>query len=323
MSQTAPTLAVHETSKKIIANVERCIVGKRKHLVLSLVSWFSGGHILLEDVPGVAKTMLARALAASVGGRFKRIQCTPDLLPGDITGSSIFNQKTTEFEFRPGPVFANILLADEINRTTPRAQSALLEAMAESSVTVDGKTHRLPPPFLVIATQNPVDHEGTFPLPEAQLDRFFMKFTLGYPSMEEELRMLQLLEGEHPIDTLTPVASVEELLEAQRLVKQVYVDPKVRQYMLQIVHETRAHSDLALGGGPRSTIALFRAAQAMAAIRGRSFVQPDDVKRILGPVMSHRLILRPESRLRRLNADQVLDGIISEIAVPTLEEPTR
>lgn len=323
MSHTVPTLAVHETSKKIIANVERCIVGKRKQLVLSLVSWFSGGHILLEDVPGVAKTMLARALAGSVGGRFKRIQCTPDLLPGDITGSSIFNQKTTEFEFRPGPVFANILLADEINRTTPRAQSALLEAMAESSVTVDGKTHRLPPPFLVIATQNPVDHEGTFPLPEAQLDRFFMKFTLGYPSMEEELRMLQLLEGEHPIDTLTPVASVEELLEAQRLVKQVYVDPKVRQYMLQIVHETRAHSDLALGGGPRSTIALFRAAQAMAAIRGRSFVQPDDVKRILGPVMSHRLILRPESRLRRLNADQVLDGIISEIAVPTLEEPTR
>jgi MoxR-like ATPase len=310
MSQTAPALAVHETSKKIIANVERCIVGKRKQLVLSLVSWFSGGHILLEDVPGVAKTMLARALAASVGGRFKRIQCTPDLLPGDITGSSIFNQKTTEFEFRPGPIFANILLADEINRTTPRAQSALLEAMAESSVTVDGKTH-------------PVDHEGTFPLPEAQLDRFFMKFTLGYPSMEEELRMLQLLEGEHPIDTLTPVASVEELLEAQRLVKQVYVDPKVRQYMLQIVHETRAHSDLALGGGPRSTIALFRASQAMAAIRGRSFVQPDDVKRILAPVMSHRLILRPESRLRRMNADQVLDGIVAEIAVPTLEEPTR
>ncbi|MFN7730573.1 MAG: AAA family ATPase [Pirellula sp.] len=315
--------AVHETSRKIIANVEQCIVGKRKQLVLSLVSWFSGGHILLEDVPGVAKTMLARALAASVGGSFKRVQCTPDLLPGDITGSSIFNQKTSEFEFRPGPVFANILLADEINRTTPRAQSALLEAMAEASVTVDGKTHRLPPPFLVIATQNPVDHEGTFPLPEAQLDRFFMKFSLGYPSMEEELRMLQLLEKQHPIDALAPVVSVQELLEAQRLVKEVYVDPKVRQYLLQIVHETRGNENLALGGGPRSTIALFRASQAMAAIRGRAFVQPDDVKRILGPVMSHRLILRPESRLRKITADQVLDGIVAEIAVPTLEEPTR
>ncbi len=317
------TQAVFETSKKIIANVERCIVGKRKQLVLSLVSWFSGGHILLEDVPGVAKTMLARALAASVGGRFKRIQCTPDLLPGDITGTSIFNQKTTEFEFRPGPIFANILLADEINRTTPRAQSALLEAMAEASVTVDGKTHRLPPPFLVIATQNPIDHEGTFPLPEAQLDRFFMKFSLGYPSMEEELRMLQLLETEHPINTLSPVVEMAELLEAQQHVQRVYVDPKVRQYILQIVHETRGHSDLALGGGPRATLALFRASQAMAAIRGRAFVQPDDVKRIVAPVMSHRLILRPESRLRRITADQVLDGIVSEIAVPTLDETAR
>lgn len=315
--------AVYETSKKIITNVERCIVGKRKQLVLSLVSWFSGGHILLEDVPGVAKTMLARALAASVGGRFKRVQCTPDLLPGDITGTSIFNQKTSEFEFRPGPVFANILLADEINRTTPRAQSSLLEAMAEASVTVDGKTHRLPPPFLVIATQNPVDHEGTFPLPEAQLDRFFMKFSLGYPSLEEEFKMLQLLESSHPIDGLAPVISVEELIETQELVKKVYVDPKVRQYILQIVHETRGHSDLALGGGPRSTIALFRASQAMAAIRGRNFVQPDDVKRIVAPVMAHRLILRPESRLRRLTTEQILDGIVAEIAVPTIDEGAR
>lgn len=317
------TAAVHETSKKIITNVERCIVGKRKQLILSLVSWFSGGHILLEDVPGVAKTMLARALAASIGGRFKRIQCTPDLLPGDITGTSVFNQKTAEFEFRPGPVFANILLADEINRTTPRAQSALLEAMAEASVTVDGKTHQLPPPFLVIATQNPIDHEGTFPLPEAQLDRFFMKFSLGYPSMEEELRMIQLLETEHPIQSLGPVVSTQELLEVQELVKRVYVDPKVRQYLLQIVHETRGHDDLALGGGPRATIALFRASQAMAAIRGRTFVQPDDVKRIVGPVLAHRLILRPESRLRKQTDEQVLDSIVAEIAIPTLEEPPR
>jgi MoxR-like ATPase len=315
--------AVHETSKKIITNVERCIVGKRKQLILSLVSWFSGGHILLEDVPGVAKTMLARALAASVGGRFKRVQCTPDLLPGDITGTSIFNQKTSEFEFRPGPVFANILLADEINRTTPRAQSALLEAMAEANVTVDGKTHVLPPPFLVIATQNPIDHEGTFPLPEAQLDRFFMKFTLGYPSMEEELRMIQLLETEHPIQSLGPVVTIQEMLDTQEMVKRVYVDPKVRQYILQIVHETRGHSDLSLGGGPRATIALFRASQAMAAIRGRAFVQPDDVKRIVGPVLAHRLILRPESRLRRQTSEQILDAIVAEIAVPTLEEPAR
>lgn len=314
---------VHECSKKIIANIEQAIVGKRKQLVLSLVSWFSGGHILLEDVPGVAKTMLARALAASVGCTFKRIQCTPDLLPSDITGASIFNQKTGEFEFRKGPLFTNILLADEINRTTPRAQSSLLEAMAEASASIDGTTYKLPNPFLVIATQNPVDHEGTFPLPEAQLDRFFMKFTLGYPSMEEELRMLQLLEQQHPIDTLRPVATVEEIIAAQKQVRNVYVDPKVRQYLLQIVHETRSHSDLALGGGPRATIALFRASQAMAAIRGRAYVQPDDVKKIISPVMAHRLILTPEARLRKVTCDSVLDEIIAEIAVPTIDEPRK
>jgi len=311
---------VHESSKKIIANIEKVIVGKRKQLILSLVSWFSGGHLLLEDVPGVAKTMLARALAASVGCTFKRVQCTPDLLPSDITGASIFNQQKCEFEFRPGPLFTNILLADEINRTTPRAQSALLEAMAESCATIDGITHQLPNPFLVIATQNPIDHEGTFPLPEAQLDRFFMKLSLGYPSLDEELKLLQLLEREHPIQSLGSVVSAEEIKQVQSLVKQVYVDPKVRQYMLQIIHETRAHSDLALGAGPRATIAVFRASQAMAAIRGRPFVQPDDVKKILTPVMAHRLILRPESRLRRMTGDQILDSIVAEIAVPTLEE---
>lgn len=314
------TQLVHDCSKKIIANIEKAIVGKRKQLVLSLVSWFSGGHILLEDVPGVAKTMLARALAASVGGDFKRIQCTPDLLPSDITGSSIFNQKTGDFEFRKGPLFTNILLADEINRTTPRAQSSLLEAMAEASVSVDGVTYALPQPFLVIATQNPIDHEGTFPLPEAQLDRFFMKFSLGYPSMEEEMRMLQLLERSAPIQTLSPVVSAEEVVRAQEEVKQVYVDPKVRQYLLQIVHETRSHAELALGGGPRASIALFRASQAMAAIRGRNYVQPDDVKKVIAPVLSHRLILKPESRLRRRTSDIILDQLVSEIAVPTLEE---
>ncbi|XZE45025.1 AAA family ATPase [Pirellulaceae bacterium SH467] len=314
------TQHVHDCSKKIIANIEKAIVGKRKQLVLSLVSWFSGGHILLEDVPGVAKTMLARALAASVGGEFKRVQCTPDLLPSDITGASIFNQKTGDFEFRKGPLFTNILLADEINRTTPRAQSSLLEAMAEASVTVDGVTYRLPDPFLVIATQNPIDHEGTFPLPEAQLDRFFMKLSLGYPSMEEELRMLQLLEKSSPIQSLAPVVSAADVVQAQEDVRQVYVDPKVRQYLLQIVHETRSHEELALGGGPRASIALFRASQAMAAIRGRAYVQPDDVKKVIAPVLAHRLILKPESRLRRRTSEIILDQLVAEIAVPTLEE---
>jgi MoxR-like ATPase len=317
-SAAAATL-VGDLSKRVIANVENAIVGKRKQLVLSLVAWFSGGHILLEDVPGVAKTMLARALARSVGCSFKRVQCTPDLLPSDVTGTSIFNQKTAQFEFRPGPVFTQILLADEINRATPRTQASLLEAMAEACVTVDGTTHTLKPPFLVIATQNPVDHEGTFPLPEAQLDRFLMRFTLGYPSMEEEMRMLDLLQFKHPVDTLKPVANAEELVQAQQAVRTIHVDPRVRQYLLQIVHETRGHNDLALGGSPRATIALFRCSQAMAAIRGRSYVLPDDVKKIVAPVMNHRLILRPESRLRKVTSESVLDSILAEIAVPTIE----
>jgi MoxR-like ATPase len=310
---------VPNTAKKIIANVEKVIVGKRPQIILSLVAWFCEGHILLEDVPGVAKTMLARALARSVGSSFKRIQCTPDLLPTDITGTSIFNQKTSEFEFRPGPVFAQLVLADEINRATPRTQAAFLEAMAERSVTVDGVTHELTPPFLVMATQNPVDHEGTFPLPEAQLDRFLMRFSLGYPSIDEELKMLELLQREHPLNSLQSVVSAAELLECQQAVRDVYVDPKVRQYLLQIIHDTRAQEDLALGASPRASIALFRTAQAMAAIRGRQFVQPDDVKRVAGPVLTHRLILRPESRLRKLNAEHVLTELIAEIAVPTLE----
>ncbi|QDV63622.1 AAA family ATPase [Crateriforma conspicua] len=320
-ASTPGTAAVSELSKRVIANVEQAIVGKRKQLVLSLVAWLSGGHILLEDVPGVAKTMLARALARSVGCRFKRVQCTPDLLPTDVTGTSIFNQKTAEFEFRPGPVFTQILLADEINRATPRTQASLLEAMAESAVTVDGTTHALKPPFLVVATQNPVDHEGTFPLPEAQLDRFLMKFSLGYPSAEEELRMLTLLQHGHPVDKLKPVAKAEELVEAQAEVSKVYVDDRLREYMMQIISQTRSHDDLALGASPRATIALFRCSQAMAAIRGRAFVMPDDVKRITAPVISHRLIVRPESRLRKQTAEGILESILGQIAVPTIESP--
>jgi MoxR-like ATPase len=295
-------------------------VGKRRQIVLALVSWFCEGHVLLEDVPGVAKTMLARALAKSVGCRFKRIQCTPDLLPTDVTGASIFNQKTAEFEFRPGPVFAQIVLADEINRATPRTQSALLEAMAEGRVTVDGVTHELEPPFLVIATQNPIDHEGTFPLPEAQLDRFLMRFSLGYPSMDEELTMLDRLQKEHPLDRLEPVVTPEELVACQQAVREVHVDEKVRRYLSQIVHDTRKSDDLSLGGSPRASIALFRTGQALAAASGRSFVQPDDVKRVAAPVLTHRLILRPESRLRKITAESIVDEIVAEVPVPILSQ---
>ena len=243
---------VQEVSKKIIQNVERVIVGKRQPIVYSLVSWFCGGHFLLEDVPGVAKTMLARALAQSVGCEFKRVQCTPDLLPTDVTGASIFNQKTSEFEFRQGPLFSNIVLADEINRTTPRTQAALLEAMAESRITIDGKTHQLHAPFLVIATQNPVDHEGTFPLPEAQLDRFLMKFSVGYPSLDDEMSILENLQLGHPIEKLKAVTTAQELVECQKHVRKVHVDPKIRKYILQIVHMNPTSRELSVGWQPPS-----------------------------------------------------------------------
>lgn len=309
---------VTTTTKKILANVEKVIVGKRRQIVLSLVSWLCEGHILLEDVPGVAKTMLARALAKSVGCSFKRIQCTPDLLPTDVTGASIFNPKTVEFEFRAGPIFAQIVLADEINRTTPRTQSSLLEAMAERCVTVDGVTHELAPPFLVIATQNPIDHEGTFPLPEAQLDRFLMRFSLGYPSLEDELKMLEMLQRRHPVDDVQPVVTAEELVVAQRAVREVHVDEKVRRYLTQIVHQTRSCEDLSLGASPRASIALFRCAQALAAISGRNYVLPDDVKKVAPPVLTHRLILRPESRLRKLTAAAIVEDLIEDVPVPML-----
>jgi MoxR-like ATPase len=316
----AAAIDVAATATKIINNMEKVIIGKRPQLTLALVAYFCEGHILLEDVPGVAKTMLARALARSVGCSFKRLQCTPDLLPTDVTGVSVFNQKNAEFEFRPGPIFAQTLLADEINRTTPRTQSALLEAMAERRVSVDGQTYQLKPPFLVIATQNPVDHEGTFPLPEAQLDRFLVRLSLGYPALEEEAKMLQRLQHGHPIDDLNPVVSAAEVLACQEAVREVHVDDKVRRYLLEIVQGTRTHDDVQLGGSPRASIALFRTAQAYAAINGRNFVLPDDVKRMVQPVLAHRLILRPESRLRKVTAAALLHEVVSEQKVPV---PTR
>ncbi len=305
---------------KITSNIEKVVIGKRPQITIALAAYLCEGHILLEDVPGVAKTMLARAIAQSVGCTFKRLQCTPDLLPTDVTGVSIFNQKTTEFEFRPGPIFAQTVLADEINRATPRTQSALLEAMAERRVTADGQTYKLKAPFLVLATQNPIDQEGTFALPEAQLDRFLVRLSLGYPSMEEESRMLHRLQKGHPIDDLAAVARAEEILACQEAVRGVHVDEKVRSYILQIVHGTRNHEDVLLGGSPRATIALFRTAQALAAIGGRDFALPDDVKRMAVPVLVHRLILKPESRLRKRTATALVTEIMEDVKVPLLDQ---
>lgn len=301
---------------KLIQNVEKVIVGKRPTVVLAVAAAFAEGHILLEDVPGVAKTMLARALALSAGCTFKRIQCTPDLLPSDVTGTSIFNQKLSEFEFRPGPLFAQFVLADEINRATPRTQAALLEAMAEERITVDGVTHQLKPPFVVLATQNPIDHEGTFPLPEAQLDRFLVRLSIGYPNADEEAKMLERLQERHPISDLAPVTTPAELIECQRAVRKVFVDDKVRGYLLELVRRTREHDEVRLGGSPRASIALFRTSQALAALRGRSYVLPDDIKRLSAAVLGHRLILKPEARLRKRTATHIVEDILADLPAP-------
>ncbi len=305
-------------AKSLIDNIEKVVVGKRTTVALVVVSALADGHVLLEDVPGVAKTMLARAFATSLGCSFKRLQCTPDLLPTDVTGVSVFNPKSTEFEFRAGPIFAQILLTDEINRTTPRTQSALLEAMAERRVSVDGHTYTLKPPFIVLATQNPIDHEGTFPLPEAQLDRFLMRLSIGYPSMEDEAEMLGRLRKKHPIDNLGAIATGDELVAAQEAVRKVHVEDKVRNYVLDIVRATREHEDVALGGSPRASIALFRASQALAAVRGRDYVMPDDVKMLAPSILCHRLILKPEARLRKQNAAAVIKEIVMDAKVPII-----
>ena len=315
--------AVAPVAGRIVDNIEKVIVGKHNEIILTVMAYFAGGHVLLEDVPGVAKTVLARAFARTIGGSFKRIQCTPDLLPNDITGSSIFNPKTTDFEFRPGPLFAQIVLADEINRATPRSQAALLEAMAERAVTVDGNRYDLPAPFFLVATQNPIDHEGTFPLPEAQLDRFLVRLSLGYPGLDHEVAMLQRFETQDPLDTLEPAVATEDVMACQQAVRQVRVDEKVSRYVVEIMRATREHFDVMLGGSPRASMALSRCAQAFAAIHGYGFVLPDDIKQVLPYVLGHRIILRPESRLRKKNVAGILEEIVDTVPVPTVAAEAR
>jgi MoxR-like ATPase len=297
---------------QVVDNVERVIIGKRETIEMVMVAILCEGHVLLEDVPGVGKTMLARAMAVSLGVDFKRLQCTPDLLPNDVTGVSVFNQKTREFRFIPGPAFTNILLADEINRATPRTQSALLECMGERQITVDGTTHTLEQPFFVLATQNPIEYEGTFPLPEAQLDRFLMRVSLGYLDEASENQMLVNLGGQHPIELLEAVVDGAELPALSRLVWEVHVDETVREYIVRLVNATRHHRDLVLGSSPRGSHALYRASQALAAIAGRDYVLPDDVKQLAPRVLGHRCIVHPESALRGIQVENILDRLIRE-----------
>ena len=307
---------IRSVAKRIIDNVATVIVGKRDAIELVTVALLADGHILIEDVPGVGKTTLAKAISRSVGLSFKRVQFTPDLLPSDVTGVTIFNQKTREFEFRQGPVMAQIVLADEINRATPKTQSALLEAMEERQITVDGVTYALPEPFLVLATQNPIEYEGTFPLPEAQLDRFLMRVNLGYPERQDELRVLATRQREQPIDDIQQVITLEEVFAAREAVKDVYVDLLVSNYIVDITRATREHADVYLGASPRGSLGLFRAGQAMAATSGRDYVVPDDIKRLAESVLSHRVIVSPAARIRSVDTRAIVAGILDYVPVP-------
>lgn len=316
---------IQDFSSRILENLERVIVGKRDTLELIVTGLLCQGHLLLEDVPGVGKTMVSRALAKSLGCQFSRIQFTPDMLPSDVTGVSIFNQVTRQFEFRPGPLMAQIVLADEINRATPKTQSALLEAMEERQITVDGVTHRLPDPFLVMATQNPIEYEGTFPLPEAQLDRFLMRLRLGYPALADEVHVLELQQIKHPINDLSEVAPLAEVLQMQEMVKYVYVSPPVKRYIVELVRATRTNTDVYLGSSPRGSLSLVRTAQVRAAINGRDFVLPDDVKGLASFVLAHRIIIDPAARLKNISAETIIQEVLHNVSIPggNLEKPDR
>jgi MoxR-like ATPase len=316
---------LRDFSLRLIDNVETVIVGKRFQLELLMVALLCQGHVLIEDVPGTGKTMLARAVAASLGLIFKRVQCTPDLLPNDILGVNVFNQQAGTFDFRPGPLFVNILLADEINRATPRTQSALLEAMQERQVSIDGVTHPLAAPFIVLATQNPIEFEGTFPLPEAQLDRFLMRLSLGHPEPDDELQIVRNLRKHHPIDSIRPVAAGDELLALTDQVSDVHVDATLERYCLAFVRATRQHPELALGASTRGTLALYKTAQALAALRGRDYVLPEDIRTLVPLTLAHRLIVRPESQLRGRSAAQILSEILehTELEVQTTDDGRR
>ena len=301
---------------RIVANVEKVIVGKRAEIELAAVALLCQGHLLIEDVPGVGKTTLAKSIARSVGCSFRRLQFTPDLLPSDVTGVAIYNQKTSDFEFRPGPIFAQIVLVDEINRATPKTQSALLEAMEERQVTVDGVLHPLDRPFLVMATQNPIEYEGTFPLPEAQLDRFLMRLQLGYPSVTDEVTILDRQQLAHPIDELEQVVEVSELLRMQEELKAIHVDPLVKQYIVALVDATRRHEGVYLGASPRGSLSLFRTSQALALLRDRDFVLPDDVKSLAVGALSHRIIVNPASRVKDVSSDKIVQDVLDNVPVP-------
>jgi MoxR-like ATPase len=303
-------------SRKLISNLEKVIVGKRDSIELIVVSLLCQGHVLIEDVPGVGKTMLARSLAKSLGCSFNRLQFTPDMLPSDVTGVSIFNQSKGLFEFNPGPIFAQVVLVDEINRATPKTQAALLESMEERQVTVDGKTHPLPKPFMVLATQNPIEYEGTFPLPEAQLDRFLLRVRLGYPNSSDEIEILNRQQFHHPIDALVSVINLEELQDAMEEIKKVYVSDAVKRYLVDLINRTRQNKDVYLGASPRGSLALFRTGQVTAAMAGRDYVLPDDIKKLAVPVMAHRVIVGPEARLKELSAEKIVKEILKNTPVP-------